>query len=98
VAKQAQSYKELVATLNQSLAEAHARAPAEKRAQIEKGYGEVVHKMGHLLTVASDPTTSVWCSVVLPDGTLSSFPATLDYCQQHGCTPMRKEKPPDKDK
>jgi hypothetical protein len=85
----AEAYKELVEKLSQSVAEAHARAPAEARSRIEQAYEEVVRKMGELLTIGADPTTQVWCNV----GGVR-FPATLAYCQLNACNPSDQHKPP----
>jgi hypothetical protein len=94
MAEKPKSYKELVENLNNSLAEARARAPAETRSRIDQGYKEVVHKLGHLLTVGATSAQTVYCEEVLDDGTVTLVPATLDYCQQHHCTPKPRDKPP----
>jgi hypothetical protein len=91
MAKIVTSHKDLIEELNQLVAEAHAQAPEAERRQIEKGYEEVIHKLGHLLTVwtprpAGSGTKEGTCTVTIRGNppTTFSYPSTETDCLSRG--------------
>jgi hypothetical protein len=90
MAEKPKSHKELVENLNLLVAEAHAQAPEAERRQIEKGYEEVIHQLGHILTVftpAFAGSATGTCEVTYPGNpptTMTYNNVTKAYCDKLG--------------